>query len=66
MLKKSILELLEIGTYIILILNIFTANTSSIFGSDSNYSNERMIFGWLFLILFAFRKSILKKLKEFF
>lgn len=66
MLKKSISELLEIGTYIILILNIFTANASSIFGSDNNYSNQRMIFGWLFLFLFVFRKLIFRKIKSFF
>lgn len=59
MLKKILGELFEIAIYILLLVNIFVASASNVFGNDIAYSNRRFVIGWILFFLFALRKEIL-------
>ena len=59
MLKKILGELFEIAIYILLLVNIFVASVSNVFGNDIAYSNRRFVIGWILFLLFAMRKEIL-------
>ena len=64
--KKILGELFEIAIYILLLVNIFVASASNVFGNDIAYSNRRFVIGWILFFLFALRKEILIFFKWFF